>query len=444
MKILFGAAISLVGAAVLILLVARRRAVVASFGGGSPFVTVMVLALGSSATLVLPEGLRSPALVLVAACFFIAACLTCQLSDMPGGPHRHQRRAWWAYGALLTWCFFVDVFVGDGIYNTNRWFTYAAAFVVWSAIGMLASQSSLTAPSLAYTASIVLCVMTVTAAISDSSWTSCSSGRFNKCSPAGALYKSFAISENYIAIIASCAFVAALVSLRGALRVLVVAQGLIVVVASGSRTGMVALGIAVVVATAARLAERRRLDTARAPITLYSMAVGLVVGVGTYLVLHAQPGGLSRRGGIWVAVRRHVEDHPVSGVGVSKWTYYQDFGESPHHFFHSGFALALFAGGFVGVALFGAWLIFTLGSANRPGVFATVVSVTGLLSVYSITEVIWNPLAIDGLTWIVAVLSSLKGSSSQKDCLRKPVEHPCEARRTGSVQVRLREASRRA
>jgi O-antigen ligase len=91
-------------------------------------------------------------------------------------------------------------------------------------------------------------------------------------------------------------------------------------------------------------------------------------------------------------------------VGVSKWAYYQGVGESPQHFFHSSYALVLFAGGLVGIGVLGLWSYLVLCGTTSDGRALTVAGPTVLLLVNAMTEVVWNPFAFDGLSWMVVAL----------------------------------------
>lgn len=415
MRSLFGVAISLLALATFGTVLWRRQFVVRLMGGTTPFLAMTTLAVGGNATLVvLPsDGPRSQALVLVAGAFVALASLTTSWTSVPGGVDRRQRNAWWTLGALLAWCFFADAFVAGGIYGSARWFTYAAALAIWVGVGALASRAPMTPAGFAYLSAIVLSVMTLPAAVDDAAWGPCATGTFEKCSPAGALYRSFAVSENYIAILAAFALVAALTSLRGRDRAVIATHAAVTLVASGSRTGALSVGATLGVVILLRVLYQRgtkRTNAAAprtAPVLGLALAVAAMGAVAVRLVLTASPEAFSRRGAIWGAVRAPLDEHPATGVGLSKWTYYQEFGDSPQHFFHSAYAMLLFAGGFVGCALFCSWLFWIMAAASRGSYFLPVFALTTLLAVYSATEVVWNPLAIDGLTWIAVGLSCI-------------------------------------
>jgi O-antigen ligase len=94
--------------------------------------------------------------------------------------------------------------------------------------------------------------------------------------------------------------------------------------------------------------------------------------------------------------------------------FYQGIGQSPQHYFHSSYALVLFGGGLVGLALLTCWSYLVLRGVAGDGRAVTAVAPTVLLLVYGLTEVVWNPVAFDGLSWMfVAVLCT--GSCRRPD-----------------------------
>ncbi len=408
MKQLFAAGIS--GSALLLLLALLRHnaAIRAALGGGWRPSGIIVLALGANVSIAAFPGRTSYPLGVTALLFLLCACGTSRLDDVLGGRTGWQRAAWGVYGAIVGWCFVADLIVRPGIVG-DRWITYAAAATVWMGTGLLAARVALPPAGLAYAGAALLALMTVPAIFVDSFWTSCNQ-QFEKCSPAGQLFRSFASSENYIAIVAAFTFICSVVATRGLLRVLAIANSLVVLVATGSRTGIVAVAAALGVIVLLGLLRRWRYPAGRIPALMCVLMSATAVATALYLIFSADQATLSRRGSIWLAVRSHIDGHMIEGVGVSKWSYLQDVGESPQHFFHSGYALALFSGGVVAVALLGAWFFCLLrGAIGAPTVNA-VVPLGTLFMVYSMTEVIWNPLAVDGLTWLAVGLSCLSGA----------------------------------
>ncbi len=391
-------------------LVRQHAAIRRSLGSGWCCLATIVVTLGANASIAAFPDTSSFPLGITAVLFLGFACCASCSDDVLGGPDKWQRVAWFVYGAMLAWCFVVDVSVGSGVF-ADRWITYGAAFAIWIGVGLIAGGSMLSPVSFAYSSSVLLALMTLPAVAIDSFWTSCSQ-RFDKCSPAGELFRSFASSENYIAIVAAFTFVACLTALRGTLRVLALMNAAIVIVATGSRTGMVALATAVAVIALLNVCRYRLkpLVQISSPVSIAGSA--MAGGLAAYLIFTADPETLSKRGTIWLAVRTHIDGNLIGGVGVSKWSYLQGVGESPQHFFHSGYALVIFSGGIVAMILLCVWFSLLLRRARGAEVVIVIVPLVVLLMVYSLTEVIWNPLAVDGLTWLSVLLSCIRGNTA--------------------------------
>jgi hypothetical protein len=407
---LFGAAIS--GSALLLLLSLLRHhtAVRAGLGGGWRSSAIVVIALGASLSTAVFPGRTSYPLGLTATLFLLCACGASRLDDVLGGRSAWQRRGWAAYGAIIGWSFVVDLVTREGIVG-DRWITYAAAATVWAGTGLLAARVALPPAGIAYAGATLLALMTLPAYFVDSFWTSCNQ-EFEKCSPAGQLFRSFASSENYVAIVAAFTFVCSIAALRGLLRLLAIFNSFVVLVATGSRTGLVAVGAALGVMLLLGFFRRWRSPVDRVPRAACLLMSATAVVAATYLMFSADQNTLSRRGSIWLAVRSHIDGRVITGLGVSKWSYLQGVGESPQHFFHSGYALALFSGGIIAVVLLGIWFFCLLRGAVGVSIVMAVVPLTTLFMVYSMTEVIWNPLAVDGLTWLAVGLSCVSRARS--------------------------------
>jgi hypothetical protein len=144
-----------------------------------------------------------------------------------------------------------------------------------------------------------------------------------------------------------------------------------------------------------------------------------------YQIYTADSSTLSRRGSIWIAVREATDGWLLTGVGLSKWGALQDVGESPQHFFHSTYALFLFSGGIVAVVLFWVWSFAMLRAKAPNGRARSNAALVVLILAYSQTEVIWNPFAVDGLTWIY-VLLICGGLASVPQPTARPSRHAAD------------------
>jgi O-antigen ligase len=110
---------------------------------------------------------------------------------------------------------------------------------------------------------------------------------------------------------------------------------------------------------------------------------------------------LSIRGNIWKTARDYMDERFFTGVGISKWYLLRDAGEAPYHFFHAGYVLVIFSGGLIGLTLWGLWVTALLSGRVNDGKAFTAKAPIILFLLYSLTEVVWNPLSVDGLSWIL-------------------------------------------
>ena len=123
------------------------------------------------------------------------------------------------------------------------------------------------------------------------------------------------------------------------------------------------------------------------------------------LIYTADSDTLSRRGSIWIAVRHAIDGWTLTGMGVSKWAALQNIGQSPQHFSTPPMRSSCSpversqsrCSGCGGIRCFE---VRALDDRPRSGAALVV-----LVLIYSQTEVIWNPLAVDGLTWIYLLMT---------------------------------------
>ncbi|RAO43178.1 putative peptidoglycan O-acetyltransferase YrhL [Micromonospora noduli] len=418
---IFGVLLTVGGVAVALWLVRVPRNIAAAFGDRATAVVLIGFAVLTNAAPAL-VGDKSSALIGVLLIALLAWLVLSGRAVLRGPSDVWLRISIAMAGALLAWSTGVDALTGSGFYG-SRLPAYAAAALVLLAVWLMAARTAVSVRAVAYTGLAVLALLTIPTALYEQSWRACTGGQLEKCSLAGALFKSFYDSENYVAMIASFTAVAAVSGLRRWERWSAVAFCLLIIIATGSRTSFLALAAVGGWLLGASLLERRR---AYAQIN-FAFCVALVVGAvgaATYLTWSASKTTLSNRGNIWVHVRDYIAGSEVTGAGVSKWYYLRDIGDAPHHFFHSGYVLAIFSGGFVALTLWGLWLAALL---HRPVVDGRAFSAKTplvLFVIYSFTEVVWNPLSADGLTWIamLLMLTASVSASSARTSVPGPVD----------------------
>ncbi len=108
-----------------------------------------------------------------------------------------------------------------------------------------------------------------------------------------------------------------------------------------------------------------------------------------------------------------LEGEWTVGVGLSRWEELQLVGLLPSHFAHSQILLMLFSGGVVGLALF-TWLMAELLRVTSVQQIRHAAPTLAVL-ISGLTEAVWNPLTIDGLTWVtvVVLLTAIPPSDQQ-------------------------------
>jgi hypothetical protein len=395
--------LSLSGLVVLAFLIRVRSNIAENLGGAGTATVVLGTAVAANVASLLLVGHSSPLLGVCALVPLAYAVVRANRETALGGPDPARRLAWVVTGVMIVWCASVDLAVGEGIVG-GRLPAYAGGLLTWLAVGLIAGTYTLTVRAVCFVGLVLLSAMTIPTVAMDSWWTDCHVGDLDKCSFVGVLFRGPAESENYIAILTSLTAVAAQVSFRGRTRVGVLAYCILVLGCTGSRTGLLTVAL---LSTYCLVADRwdRRQPQQRLSVLAAGTISSVAILFAMFQVYTAVPGTLSRRGAIWIAVRDALEGWVFTGVGVSKWAALQDIGESPQHFFHSTYALFLFAGGVVSVVLFWLWSYLMLRAGSLDGRARGCSALVVLFLVYSQTEVIWNPLAVDGLTWIYLLLT---------------------------------------
>jgi O-Antigen ligase len=416
--------LTLSGLVALAVLISVRADVVRNLGGAGNAAVVLGTTVAANAASLLLVGHSSPVLGACALVLFGYGVVRAQRDTVPGGPDPARRRAWTITGVLIVWSGSVDLAVGAGIVG-GRLPAYVGGLLTWLAVGLLAGACRVTVRAVGYVGLVLLAAMTIPTFWLASWWTECHVGDLDKCSFVGALFRGAAESENYVAILASVTAIAALIGFRGRGRAAVLAFCFLVIACTGSRTGMLTIAVMCVYCLVAHWWDRRS-PQERMPAAAAATISSTAVLFAMYQIYTADSSTLSRRGSIWIAVREGIDGWLLTGVGLSKWGALQDVGESPQHFFHSSYALFLFSGGIVAVALFWLWSFALLRARAPDGRARSNAALVVLVLAYSQTEVIWNPFAVDGLTWIYVLL--ICGLASVPQPTAPPSRHGADHR----------------
>lgn len=253
----------------------------------------------------------------------------------------------------------------------------------------------------------VLSLMCIVAPLAVSPWRPCD--QF-KCGIFDGMMRGPFSSENYLAYQAMFAGLLAVVTLRGFARVSAVVLTLLVLLATESRTSQLAFvfGVAIYLVVRAlrpKVATPHLSPGLAAARTLFPIAFP---ALAVWLIITADPTTFSNRGNVWIKGFRALQEDPVFGLGLERWNIYQAAGLVPDHYPHNEYLIILFSGGFVGLSIFVGWIAVLLRfrNGNLTQWAATLALVSSTL-IIGLTEVTWNPLALDGLFWTALAICAV-------------------------------------
>lgn len=232
-----------------------------------------------------------------------------------------------------------------------------------------------------------------------------------KCNVLGELVRGPFSSENYLAMLAAFAVVLVLSCEVGRVRWPTVMLCVGLLLATGGRSSMVGafIGLAVIGFVLVTFRGRRR--TGPAVVLAISLPV-VCAGVGLSIVYLASTEDLSNRGAIWVKARDALAGQELFGLGISRWSGYGQYRAISSHFPHSVYLLILFCGGLVAVTLLVAAVAAgILGAAGNHRDLAAAAGYAATYLTIGISEIVTNPMTVDGLTWAVMPLLAAGGAA---------------------------------
>lgn len=307
--------------------------------------------------------------------------------------------------AVAVWLFVVNALATPGTPLTET-LLRAAPVATWMALAVLISTGLLTRESIAAAVCAAFGWACVLALLAPAPWGACSAF---KCGPFGQILTGPFGNENYFGRLACLAAVSAFMVWRGRFKWVAPLAAFLVLYATASRTSQLALIVAVVIAAVVfgRARGNRSRHTWAAP----WFAASTVCGIGLYLVYTAGDADFSNRGGIWNLGTAGLGGAWPVGRGISTWT--TDVLE--RNFMHSEALLMIYSGGAVAIVLWGALLV----GVFRGATSASSLCLAVVISVLGFTEVVWNPLAIDGtvvilLGWLAVIAPSAVGRPVQR------------------------------
>lgn len=246
----------------------------------------------------------------------------------------------------------------------------------------------------------------------------------DKCSVFGSLLEGPYGSENFVSVVAGSVLLLAWTLRRDAFSLLGGATGAVALLAAGGRGSLT--GVAVGALAAAALSVpwvRDRVGSwpaaTRRGLALTATTTFSVVAL--LLILRADSSDFSRRGTVWRHGLAAVREHWVLGVGLSRWDGYAGVTPVSHHYPHSQYLLVVFTAGLVGLAMYAVLTAVLLSAAVRTALVpgsggAGLVGHVLFLLTVGLVEVVANPLAVDGLSWLLLqlLLPTVRQGSGQK------------------------------
>lgn len=278
----------------------------------------------------------------------------------------------------------------------------AVAILILAGLG--ASVFNLRMDSVLHVITISILSMLVISPFTGNIWRPCD---IFKCGPFGAIYTGPFGSENALAIFCCVGILCVVATWSGKRSLLSVFALALTLYATESRTSQLALAGAIV-SWLLSAAWRKALPgpgTLKAQRVVFSAAALMISATSFYLILNAEPSSFSNRGNIWIRGLSALGSHWWSGLGLDRWTYLQSAGVLPLLFPHNENLLLLFGGGLLSVLILCYLLINSISSGSRYSErigFAAAYAV--FLSILGITEEYWNPIALDGHTFLVLPL----------------------------------------
>ncbi len=140
-----------------------------------------------------------------------------------------------------------------------------------------------------------------------------------------------------------------------------------------------------------------------------------MIALAILLAMTATPSTFSNRGNIWISAVELTKQNPVFGWGIDQWEIFQAAGYVPSHYPHSTYLLIAFSGGAVAVAIFYFFISSSIRSHFRASDSSILNAVPAVaFMIVCLLEIAWNPLAIDGTSWIPLTLVALKLPSTRE------------------------------
>jgi hypothetical protein len=320
----------------------------------------------------------------------------------PKAARRRGRAPWIVLGLYWAWMFLVNA-VAHPASGTTTALLRGIVLVALAAFAMLHSARAIRASDFFAATLTTAFLLSLFFLVEGHPFTECLTF---KCDKVGAILSGPFGSGNYLGLVFSFLVGLTIAAVPTAKKMVpVILFSLAGLYLTFARTSLVAAGAALVASIAiAQIEKRLSAEPSRRhlAVAVAIFASAVPAAVGTAFLYTRNPDFLSSRGLIWMLGMKNVRGYEITGIGVDTWSDRQDTGDVSFHFTHSEYMLSLFGGGFIGIVLL-ALAVARIIHLNwkASGSLARSSAVPLIFMLGGIAEVVWNPLTIDGLTWMM-------------------------------------------
>lgn len=372
------------------------------------WMTIALIALIAGGLVGDMQGIRNyPAFKLVYGAAFIVLTVASLLGPKPEGP-KGSIKPLVAIIALWGWLFVVNAVQNSTATSASELLIRLAPGLIWIALLLVWARSPITRQMLASAAGVSVAIPGLIVPIVSDPWRSCD---IFKCGVFDAMLVGNYTSENYISQQVTIIGVLSLVAfgLRRSVPMLLLAA--LWLLAGESRTSQITLIVSVGVAVSILVGRRLIARNAEMGVlrgVVVTLAPAAAITVAMWMAMSAQPTDFSNRGSIWIRATAALTGSEWSGLGIDRWSHLQSLGLLPTHFPHSLYVLVYFSGGIIGLVVLYIWLRQCLRSmALADRTLMPAAAIGSAFMTLGLLEVVWNPLALDGTSWIPIALMAV-------------------------------------
>ncbi|SFI00738.1 hypothetical protein E3O11_13205 [Cryobacterium levicorallinum] len=285
--------------------------------------------------------------------------------------------------------------------------------LIWIALLLTQGRSPLNRRMLSVMITFALAVPGLMVPFADEVWRACD---LTKCGVFDGMLTGLYSSENFMGL--QVAFVTVLHLVTFGLRrsLYLLPLSILWLLATESRTAQYALLAALTAAMVLWLGKRvvktgsGRVDSLvkRMFLTVFPI---VFVFIAACFAFTSKPSDFTGRAWVWGRALEVLTGNEVVGLGVDGWVINQQTGLLPSNLgAHSLYIFLFFSGGAIALVVFVLFIRQAMISSLRhDGDLAPGVVLGSVFLVLGLLEVVWNPAAIDGLSWIPLSLVIMNG-----------------------------------